>query len=215
MVRDTEPRRQRVPCQQYHRTTMCIPRTPLKPVYVRFQTHALATPEPHIIRIETMLPVRMFCFFFISAGVLLMGTMLALGFAWGLFGGGALLLFIGGVSYFTLVRDLTIQIDKEHRKIHLSQKSLIRTNTIERYVLSDIKGIQLLRVFLPQGTTGYQDGDIPVTSYEVNLVLAIPEMQRKWLYSDRNPTRALQVADQIATALDVPMLDHREDSSPG
>jgi hypothetical protein len=84
------------------------------------------------------------------------------GFPWPAVAGGLLLLAIGSAGYAAWSREMTLRIEHETKTMVLHQGGLLAAGHDRTYYLSEIAGVQVLRVFI--------EGDFDVTTYEVNLV---------------------------------------------
>jgi hypothetical protein len=185
-----------------------VQRTPMKSVYSRFDGQSVDTSKPNVIRFQSTLAARAFCIISGATGLTLIAAKFTADMPWLALAGGALLLLISSLGYAAWLRESTICIDRENNLVTFSQKGLIGKYHKRSYPISEIAGIQILNVDLGGAE------DVDVRTYEVNVVLSVPHRKRLWLYSNRDPAKALSTACKIAAFLKVGVMDHsRTDAS--
>jgi hypothetical protein len=198
--------------QDSKKQDLSISHMPLKKIYTGFTAQQITIDprEPKVISITGTTGARVFCFFCILFGFVLIGIQLYLNRSWMIFLGAALFLFIGIFWFITWSKELTITIDNCFNKAILYKKNLFKRSSIQDIYLSDIKGIQLLSYTIKAGRSGWQDTDIDVTLHEVNLVLNSYSNQRQFLYNHRNLNIARDAAERIAIILGTTIIDHSD-----
>ena len=187
-----------------------IPRTPLHQTFSRFNAYTLDATQPHRISIRATFAARIFCALMFLSGILLLLTVFIAHLPVSFIAGAMLLLVIGSLAYKATMQQTILQKERNH--LLLVQRQAFRKPTSHSYTLADIACIQLLQVLMLPGTLGYQDADVAVTTYEVNLVLRVSTPERIWLYSNRNLSVARNAAEKIASFLGVIVLDHSKES---
>jgi hypothetical protein len=198
--------------QDSKKQDLCISRVPMKKVYTRFtaQQINIDSKKPNVISINSTSIAQVFCILCIIFGLVLFGIQFYLNRSWMILLGGVLFLFIGAVGFITWYQDLTITIDKSFNKVVFHKKDLFKKISSKDICLSDIKGIQLLSHTIKAGQSGWQDGDIDVTTYEVNLVLNSYTDKRQFLYNHRNLNIARDAAEKIAIRLGTTVIDQSD-----
>lgn len=183
--------------------TISVSLTPMKPTFSRFTAQFLDDLSPRAIRIRATTGARVFCILVGVTGLALLVAKFIGGLPWPAAVGGVLLLAIALIGGNTWSQELTLRVDRDCRAAMICQASWIGEGHEWTYALSEIAGVQVLRIDIEGGV-----GDVSVTTYEVNLVLATPAGKRVRLYGHRNLSMARTAAQRIATRLDVAVLDH-------
>lgn len=188
---------------------LAVPRTPLHPTFNRFNAHILDATQPHQISIHATPAAILFCVLMFLSGIFLLLTVFIASLPTSFIAGAMLLLVIGSLTCRATMQGAILQ--KESNHLILVQQQALRKPARHSYALSDIVCIQLLQVIMLPGTQGYQDADVKVTTYEVNLILRVLPPERIWLYNNRNLSVARNAAEKIASFLGVTVLDHSKD----
>ena len=183
--------------------TISVSLTPMKPTFTRFTAQLLDDLSPKAIRIRATLGARVFCILVGVTGLALLVAKFIVGLPWPAAVGGVLLLAIALIGSNTWSHELTLRVDRDRRAAVICQASWIGESNERTYALSEIAGVQVLRIDIEGGVD-----DVAVTTYEVNIVLATPAGERVRLYGHRSLDMACTAAQRIATYLDVAVLDH-------
>ena len=183
-------------------TIIFVPRTQLKGVYSRFKTHNLVIREPGVLEFRAAKTAKAFSLLlFLSAIALIIFTLVAnlpVSFIFG----GVLLLVVSILSSMTWVGAILISIDKQSGTLSMQNYTLFMQDRHFIIYLSDIAAVQVLAVELGDAI------DVTVTTYEVNLVYAMPAGERTWLLSFSNFKQAKQAAVQLGEIINCPVLEH-------
>lgn len=177
--------------------------TPIKPIFTRFTAQLLDELNPKAIRIRATPGALVFCILVGLTGLALLVAKFLVSLPWPAVGGGVLLLAIALIGCNTWLSELTLRVDQDNCAAMIYQASWIGEGHERTYALSEIAGVQVLQVDIEGGA-----GDISVTTYEVNIVLATPAGKRVRLYGHRNLGKARTAAQCIAACLGVAVLDH-------
>jgi len=191
----------------YNNQMISVQYTPMKEVYTRFNAQRIDMTNSGLLRIHPSLATQLFILSLFITGILILLSILFLGSSMFLIGGGMLLLLIGCIGERTIGKEIKISVNPSTNRILVHQSGFLSRSSTRTIDESSIQGIQLLHVTLKAGMQGWQDTDITVHSYEVNLILD-PSFQRLWLYSHRDVKRAREAALKIAEYLDVSVVDH-------
>ncbi len=183
-------------------TTIYVPRTQMKRVYSRFKTHNLVIKEPGVLELTATKTAIIFTLLVFLCGLILIFFSLAAGLSAGFIFGGILLLAIGAISSISGMHS-DILLDKRSGMLSIQKTGPgpLMQNRPLIIALSDIAAVQVLAVEV--GHPGEM-----VTSYEINLVYAIPAGERNWLVIYGNLNQAKQAAVQLAKFLNRPVIEH-------
>lgn len=119
--------------------------------------------------------------------------------------GGILWLVIGAISAIAWMESIIFSIDQRSGMLSMQKTGPLKQDRPLIIALSDIAAIQVIAVELGSAI------DVIVTTYEINLVFAMPTGERIWLLSYGNPNQAKQAAAQLAVLLNRPVLEHSTD----
>jgi len=183
-------------------TIIYVPRTQMKGVYSLFKTHNLVIKEPGVLEFSATKIAKAFTLLlFLSAIALIIFTQAANLPASFIFGG-IILLAVSIFSSMTWIESVQFRIDKQSGTLSMQKYSLFMQDRHIIIYLSDIAAVQVLAVELGDAI------DVTVTTYEVNLVYAVPAGGRTWLLSYSNLKQAKQAAIQLGELLNRPVIEH-------
>jgi hypothetical protein len=198
IARGTEP--DPLPFHLDDGTIIYVPRTQMKGLY-SLKTHNLVLKEPDVLEFTATKTAKIFTLLLFLCGLTLIIFTLAAGLSAGFIFGGILLLAIGAISSISGVHS-DIFLDKRSGMLSIQKTGPLMQNRPLIIALSDIAAIQVLAVEIGNAY------DVMVTSYEINLVYAIPAGERNWLVIYGNLNQAKQAAVQLAKFLNRPILEH-------
>ena len=181
------------------------PRTQMKGVYSRYKTHTIVMTEPGRLEFRSTKTAKVFTLSFLLIGIVLIIFTLAAGLPASFIFGGILWLVIGAISAIAWMESIIFSIDQRSGMLSMQKTGPLKQDRPLIIALSDIAAIQVIAVELGSAI------DVIVTTYEINLVFAMPTGERIWLLSYGNPNQAKQAAAQLAVLLNRPVLEHSTD----
>jgi hypothetical protein len=191
-----------LPLKLNENTVIDIPRSPMKGVYSRFKTHNLFMKEPGVLEYRAANTAKVFTLVLMISAIVIIALTLAAKLPASFILGGIILLVVGIFSTKTWMESIRFCIDKESGTLSKLNFTMFMQERNHIFYLSDTAAVQLLAVELGDAI------DVPVTTYEINLVYAIPPGQRTWLLSYGNQHQAREAAFQLGRFLDRPVLEH-------
>jgi hypothetical protein len=179
-----------------------VSRSPMKGGYSRFKTHNLVMKEPGVLEYRAANTAKVFTLVLMISAIAIIILTLAAKLPASFMLGGIILLVVGIISTKTWIESIRFCIDKESGTLSKLTFTMFKQKRNHIFYLSDTAAVQLLAVELGDAI------DVLVTTYEINLVYAIPPGQRTWLLSYGNHNQAREAAFQLGRLLDRPVLEH-------
>ena len=183
-------------------STLCVPRTPMKRIYSRFNLHQCPILQDQTLTFLPSVAARLVTLALLLSGFALSILTIVLNLPISFYFGAGLLLAISVASMAAWPESLIFRIDENSSLIRLQKTHVRRRKTHLMFAQSEIAAIQILAFELGDAWT------VMVTSYEVNLVFSSPYRIRVWLTSCPNAELARRTAAQLAAFLNVPVLHH-------